>query len=59
MTGLMAARRLNSRLPRRDALLLAARVDLELLFGRGVVAAIAGIGVALAALLFQHAPREI
>jgi hypothetical protein len=29
---------------RRDAALLAARVDLELVFGRDVVAAIAGIG---------------
>ena len=29
---------------RRDAALLAARVDLELMIGRGVVAAIAGVG---------------
>ena len=45
MTGSMAARRLNFALDlRRDAALLAARVDLELVFGRSVVAAIAGIG---------------
>jgi hypothetical protein len=29
---------------RRDAALLAGRVDLELVFGRGIAAAIAGIG---------------
>ncbi len=39
MTGSIAARRLK-----RDAALLAGRVDLELVIGRGVVAAIAGIG---------------
>jgi hypothetical protein len=41
----MAARRLNSRLIcGGEAALLAGRVDLELVIGWGVVAAIAGIG---------------
>ena len=45
MTGSMAARRLNSRLICGvTRALLAARVDLELVIGWGVVAAIAGIG---------------
>jgi hypothetical protein len=39
---------------RRDAALLAARVDLELVFGRGVVAALAGIGDAA----IEHGPRS-
>ena len=38
--------------PRRDAALLAARVDLELVFGRGVVTAIVGIGDAA----IEHGP---
>jgi hypothetical protein len=42
--GSMAARRPNSRLICGVRALLAARVDLELVIGGGVVAAIAGIG---------------
>jgi hypothetical protein len=45
MTGSMAACRFELALDlRRDAALLAARIDLELEFGRGVVTAIVGIG---------------
>src|SRR6516225_8401354 len=43
MTGSMAAHRLNSRLICGGTRPLAARVDLELVIGWGVVAAIAGI----------------